>query len=80
MLLKLVARFKDLRMHVLHSVPELHTEATENISLPSVILRIHARLYLLIVNNACTERALRLGCIECRSRLLDLRKQLLPVR
>ena len=67
-------------MHLLHRISELDAEATQDVPLPRVVLRVHARLHLLVVDHAHAERLLRLGRVERRTRLLDLRQQLLPVR
>ena len=80
MLLKLTARLRDLREHILHRISKLDAEPAENIALPCVILGVDPSLYLLIVDNACAKRVLRLGGIEGRASLLDLGEQLLPVR
>jgi hypothetical protein len=71
--LEVVPRLQYCSMHVLHSIPELDAESTENVPLPRVVLGIHASLDLLIINNSdATERLLRLAGIERCSRLLDL--------
>lgn len=67
-------------MHLLHRVPQLHPKPAQNIPLPSIILRVHPRLHLLVIDHADAERFLRLRGIERRARLLDLGEELLPVR
>lgn len=67
-------------MHLLHRIPELDAKTAEDIALPRVILSVDARLHLFVVDHAHAERFLRLGRVERRTRLLDLRQQLLPVR
>lgn len=79
LVLQLVARLQDGGMHLLHRISEFHTEPTENVALPSIILGVDAGLHLLVVNDTHSERFLRFGGIECRTCLLDLGKELLPV-
>ena len=67
-------------MHLLHRVAEFDTKTTENVALPSIVLGIHSRLYLLVVDDANPKRPLRLRRVERRPRLLNLRKKLLPMR
>lgn len=80
LVLQLVPCLQDLSVHLLHRVSELHAEAAENIALPHIVLRVHARLHLLIIDHTSAKRALRLRRVERRPRLLDFREQLLPVR
>lgn len=75
---EIIPRFENRGVHFLHCIPELHTEATEDVALPCVVLRIHTRLDLLIVYHTRPEVFLRFRRIERRSRFLDLREQLLP--
>lgn len=78
--LELVARLEDRGVHLLHRVPELDAEAGEDVALPRVVLGVHARLHLLVVDDADPKGLLRLGRVERRARLLDLCEKLLPVR
>lgn len=77
-MLKVVSRLCNERMYIFHGIAQLDTESTENISLPSVILGIDPRLDLLIVDDAYTQRFLRVRGVKCRSRFLNLREELLP--
>ena len=77
---EIVSGLEDLRVHLLHRVPELDAEPAQNVALPRVVLGVHTRLDLLVVDHAHPERLLRLGRVERRPRLLDLRQQLLPER
>ena len=78
-MLQLVPRLQNRRMHLLHRVAELDTEATQDVALPGVVLGVDARLHLLVVDDAHAERLLRLRSVERGTRLLDLRKELLPM-
>lgn len=78
-MLELVARLEDRRVHLLHCVPELDPEPTQDVALPRVVLGVHARLHLLVVDDADAERLLRLGRVERRPRLLDFGEELLPI-
>lgn len=66
-------------MHLLHRITQLHAKPAQNIPLPCIILRVHPRLHLLVIDHADAERFLCFGGIECRASLLDLGEQLLPV-
>ena len=79
-MLEVVAGLKDRGVHLLHRVAELDAEPAQDVALPGVVLCVHARLDLLVVDDADAERLLRLGRVERRARLLDLREELLPVR
>ena len=74
LVLELVPRLHDLRVHLLHSIAKFDTEAAEDIALPGVILGIDTRLNLLVVDYAYAESLLRLRRIERRARFLDLRE------
>ena len=78
-MLEVVAGLEDRGVHLLHRVAELDAEAGEDVALPRVVLCVHARLDLLVVDDADPERLLRLGRVERRARLLDLGEELLPV-
>ena len=78
MMLKIIPRLEDRRVHLLHCITKLNTEPTQDIALPSIILGIHACLHLLIVNHTDTEVFLSFRSVEGRSSFLDLSKQLLP--
>ena len=67
-------------MHLLHRIPQLHPKPAQDIPLPRIVLRVHPRLHLLVVDHAHPERLLRLGRVECRARFFDLGQELLPVR
>lgn len=79
-MLQVVARLEDRRVHLLHRIAKLHAEPAENIALPRVVFGVHARLDLLVVDNAHAKRLLRVRCVKCRPRLFDLGQQLLPIR
>lgn len=66
-------------MHLLHRVPQLDTEPAQDIALPSIVLGVHPSLHLLVVDNAHAKGLGRVGRVERRPSLLDLREQLLPV-
>ena len=74
-----VPRLQDRRVHLLHRVPQLDTEPTQNVPLPRVVLGVHPRLHLLVIHDANPETALRLRGVKRRPRLFDFGKQLLPV-
>jgi hypothetical protein len=78
-MLQFIPRLQNRRMHLLHRIPQLHPEPTQDIPLPRIILCVHSRLHLLVINHAHPKRLLRLGCIECRAGFLDLCEELLPV-
>ena len=80
MMFKVIPGLQYGRVHLLHRVPELDPESAEDIPLPRVVLGVHARLHLLVVDDAHAERLLRFGGVKRRARLLDLRQELLPVR
>jgi len=67
-------------MHLLHSVPKLDAEPRQDVALPRVVLCVHARLHLLVLDHAHAKLLPRLGRVERRARAFDLRQQLLPVR
>jgi hypothetical protein len=79
-MLQVIARLEDRRVHLLHRIPKFHAEPREDVALPRVVLGVHARLHLLVINNADPELLLRLRRVERRARALDLRQELLPVR
>ena len=54
-MLELVSGFGNGSVHLLHSISELYTKATEDVTLPSVVLGVDARLNLLVVDNANAE-------------------------
>jgi hypothetical protein len=68
MMLQLVPRLQNRRMHLLHAILQLHPKPTQNIMLPRIILGVHPRLHLLVIN-----RTLRthLGRIERGAGFLD---------
>lgn len=78
-MLKLVPRFQNRGMHLLHGITKFHAKATQYIALPRVVFRVHASLNLLVVDDADAKAPLRLGCVERRTGLLDFREKLLPV-
>ena len=80
LVLEVVPRLENRRMHFLHRIPKLDAEPGQNIALPRVILGIHARLHLLIIHDAHAKLLLRLRRVERRPCTLDLRQKLLPVR
>ena len=67
-------------MHLLHRITKLHAEPRENVALPRVVLGVHARLHLLVIDDAHPELLLSLRRVERRARTLDLRQELLPER
>ena len=79
-MLQVVPRLQYRRMHLLHRIPQLHPESTQDVPLPRIVLCIHPRLHLLVVDHAHPKRFLRVRRVERRPRLLDFRQQLLPVR
>jgi hypothetical protein len=80
LVLELVARLEDRRVHLLHRVPELDAKAGQDVPLPRVVLCVHARLHLLVIHHAHAKLLLRLRRVERGARALDLRQQLLPER
>ena len=80
MMLQLVPRLQNRRMHLLHRIPKLHSEPPKYVPLPRIVLCVHPRLHLLVINHTHAETPLRLGRVECRSGFLDFCKELLPVR
>ena len=72
MVFELVPRLEDRRVHLLHRIAQLDTEPAQNVPLPRVVLGVHPRLHLLIIDHAHAETALRLRRVKRRSRLLDL--------
>lgn len=66
-------------MHLLHRITKLHAEPRENVALPRVVLGVHARLHLLVIDDANPKLLLRLRRVERRARALDLRQELLPI-
>lgn len=77
---ELVPRLQDRRMHFLHRVAQLDTKPTQNVPLPRIILGVHPRLHLFVINDADAKTALRLRRIKRRARFLNLGEELLPVR
>ena len=49
MMLQFVPRLQNLRMHLLHRIPELLPEPIRHIPLPCIVLGVHPRLDLLVV-------------------------------
>lgn len=80
MMLELVPRLQNRRVHLLHRHTQLGPKPVHNIPLPRVILGINPRLDLFVVDDAHAEALLRLGRVERRPSLLDLSEELLPVR
>ena len=66
-------------MHLLHRIPKFHPEPRQDVPLPRVVLGVHPRLHLLIIDDAHAKLLLRLRRVERRPRALDLRQELLPV-
>ena len=66
-------------MHLLRRIPELHTELRQDDPLPRVVLGVHPRLHLLIIDDAHAKLLLRLHRVERCARALNLRQELLPV-
>ena len=77
-MLQLVSRLENRSVHLFHGISKLDTKSTENVALPCVVLRIHARLDLFVVDNAGYKGLLSFGRVKGRSSLLDLRQELLP--
>ena len=73
LVLEIVARLENRRMHLLHRIAKLDPEPGQNIALPRVILGIHARLHLLIIHDAHAKFLLGLRRVERRPCTLDLR-------
>jgi len=69
---EVVACLEDRRVHFLHRIAELDAEPGQDITLPRVILCVHARLHLLVIHDAHAEFLLRLRRVERRTRALDL--------
>jgi hypothetical protein len=78
-MLQVIARLEYRRMHLLHRIPKLHAEPRENVALPRVVLGVHARLHLLVIDDAHSKLLLRFRRVERRACALDLRQELLPV-
>jgi hypothetical protein len=78
LVLEVVARLENRRMHFFHRIAKLDAEPGQNIALPCVVLGVHARLNLLIIHDAHAKFLLRLCRVERRSCTLDLRQKLLP--
>ena len=72
-------RFGNRRMHLLHLVRELHPEPLQDVPLPRVVLGVHPRLNLLVVDYADAKAALRVRVVKSLPCALDLDQQLLPV-
>jgi len=79
-MLELVPGLENRRMHLLHRHAQLGSEPVHNIPLPRVVLGVHPRLDLLVVNDAYAKALLRLRGVERRTSFLDLCEELLPVR
>ena len=77
-MLQFVSRLENRSVHLLHGISKLDTEPTENVALPCVIFRVHARLDLFVVNDTDNKGLLSLGGVKGRSSLLYLRQELLP--
>ena len=80
MMLELVPSFQNSRVHLFHRNAQLCAEPVHDIPLPRVVLGVHPRLDLFVVDDAHPEALLRLRRVERRPGLLDLGEQLLPVR
>lgn len=79
MMLKLVPRLKNRRMHLFHRNAQLGPKPVHNISLPRIVLRVDPRLNLLVVDDAYAKALLRVRGIERRASFLNLYEELLPV-
>ena len=79
LMLQVIACLKDRRMHLLHRIPQFHAEPRENVALPGIVLGVHARLHLLVIDYADPELLLCFRRVEGRARALDLRQELLPI-
>jgi len=73
LMLQIVSRLENRSVHLLHGISKFDTESTKDVALPCVVLRIHARLDLFVVNNADHKGLLRLGGVKGSSGLLNLR-------
>ena len=62
--LEIIPRLENRGMHLLHGVAELDAKSSENIALPRIVLRVHSGLHLFVVNDAYSERLLRIRCVE----------------
>ena len=80
LVLEVVARLENRRMHFFHRIAKLDAEPGQNIPLQRVILGVHARLHLLIIHDTDAKFLMRLRRVEGRSCTLDLGQELLPVR
>lgn len=80
LMLEVVPRLENRRMHLLHRHAQLRPKPIHNVPLPRIVLGIDPRLDLLIVDDTHAEALLRLGRVERRSSFLDLSQELLPVR
>lgn len=78
-MLELVTSLGDRRVHLLHGISELDTEATQDVSLPGVVLSVHPRLHLLIIDDTNSKGLLGFRGIERRTGFLNFGKELLPV-
>ena len=79
MMLKLIPRLQNLRMHLLHSIAQLDTKPPQNLLLPGIVLGIHPALHLLIVDHAHAKALLCLGGVKGCACLFDFGEELLPV-
>ena len=80
MMLKLVPGLQNRRVHLLHRHAQLRSKPVHDIPLPRVVLRVHPRLDLFVIDDTYPEALLGLGSVERRPSFLDLRQELLPVR
>ena len=64
MMLEIIPRLQNRRMHLLHRVPQLYPKLIQNILLPLIVLGIYPSLHLLIIDHAYTKRFLGLGRVE----------------
>ena len=64
LMLQFVSRLKNRSVHLLHGISKFDTEPTENVALPCVVLRVHARLDLFVVNDTDYEGLLSIGGVK----------------
>lgn len=72
-------RLGNRRMHLLHLVREFHSEPLQDVPLPRVVLGVHSRLDLLVIDYANSKATLCVRVVKGLSCALDLDQQLLPV-
>jgi len=75
MMRKTIADLQDRSVSLLQRITQLDTEPAQNVPLAQIVLDIGSHFDLLLVAaNAYS------GCVGCRPRLLDLRKELMAFR